>query len=54
MLTFNFSIKGLGLGFPPHFVYDFSIKMFLMLHFINWPNLILIAFTYRDIEQYIY
>ena len=30
--------KGLGIGSPPHFVYDFSRKMFLMLHFINWLN----------------
>ena len=31
MLNFNFSKKGLGRAFPPHFVYDFSRKMFLML-----------------------
>ena len=30
MLNFNFSEKGLGLDSPPHFVYDFSRKMFLM------------------------
>ena len=35
MLSFNFSEKGHGLVSPPHFVYDFSIKMFLMLHSIN-------------------
>ena len=28
MLNFNFSEKGLGLVSPPHFVYDFSRKMF--------------------------
>ena len=38
MLNFNFSEKGLRLVSPPHFVYDFSRKMFLMLHSINWPN----------------
>ena len=38
MLSFNFSEKGLGLVSPSHFVYDFSRKMFLMLHSINWPN----------------
>ena len=27
--------KGLGLVSPPHFVYDFSTKMFLMLYFSN-------------------
>ena len=38
MLNFNFSEKGLGLVSPPHFVYDFSRKMFLMLHTTNLPN----------------
>ena len=40
MFNFNFSEKGLGLVSPPHFVYDFSRKMFLMLYSINWPNVI--------------
>ena len=40
MLNFNFSKKGLGLVSPPHCVYDFSRKMFLMLHSINRPNFI--------------
>ena len=31
----TFSEKGLGLVSPPHFMYDFSRKMFLMLHSIN-------------------
>ena len=31
MLNFSISEKGLGLVSPPHFVYDFSRKMFLML-----------------------
>ena len=35
MLNFNFSEKGLGLVSPSHFAYDFSRKMFLMLHAIN-------------------
>ena len=35
MLNFNFSEKGMGLVSPPHFVNDFSRKMFLMLHYIN-------------------
>ena len=39
-LNFNFSEKSLALVSPPHFVYDFSRKMFLMLHSINWPNFI--------------
>ena len=36
MLDFNFSEKGLGFLFPPHFVHDSSRKMFPMLHSINW------------------
>ena len=40
MLDFNFPEKGLGLVSPTDFVYDFSRKMFLMLHSINWPNFI--------------
>ena len=35
MLNFNFSEKGLGLVFPPHFEYNFSRKMLLMLDSIN-------------------
>ena len=38
MLKFNFSEKGLGLVSPPHFAYDFSRKILLMLHSINGPN----------------
>ena len=40
MLNFIFLEKGLGLVSSPHFVSDFSIKMFLMLHSINWPDFI--------------
>ena len=40
MLKFDFPEKGLGIVFPPHFVYDFSRKIFLMLYSINWPNFI--------------
>ena len=32
MLDYNFSEKGLGLVSPAHFVYDFSRKLFLVLH----------------------
>ena len=46
MLNFNFSEKGLGLVSPPHFVYDFSIKMFLIVH-----SDILLTFTSQDIGQ---
>ena len=35
MLSFNFPEKGLGLVSPPHFVDDFSRKMFLVLYSIN-------------------
>ena len=40
MVNFNFLEKGLELVSPPHFEYDFSRKMFLVLHSINWPNFI--------------
>ena len=40
LLNFNFSKKGLELVSPPHFADDFSKKIFLMLHSINWPNFI--------------
>ena len=40
MLNFNSLEMGLGIVSPPHFVYDFSRKMFVMLYFINSPNFI--------------
>ena len=40
MISFNISEKGFGLVSQPHFIYDFSRKMFLMLHSINWPTFI--------------
>ena len=40
MLNFNFSEKGLGLVSPQHFVYDFSRKVFVVLHSINRPKFI--------------
>ena len=39
-LNFDILEKGLGIVSSPHFVYDFSIKMFLMLYSIIWPNFI--------------
>ena len=40
--VFWFSLeKGLGLPSPPHFMYDFSRKLFLMLYSFNWPNFLL-------------
>ena len=40
VLNFDLLEKGLGLASPPHFVYDFSRKIFL-LYFINWLNVII-------------
>ena len=40
MLNFYFLENGLGQVSPPHFVHNFSRKMFLMLHSINWANFI--------------
>ena len=34
-------MKGLGLAFPPHWVYYFSRKIFFMSYSINWPSFIL-------------
>ena len=39
MLNFDILDKGLGMVSPARFVYDFSMKMFLMLYSINRPNL---------------
>ena len=40
MLNFHLLEKGLGIVSPPHFVFDFPRKTFLMIYFINWPNFI--------------
>ena len=40
MLNFDFLEKGLQIVSPPHVVYDFSKKMFLMLYAINKPSFI--------------
>ena len=32
--------KGSGTSFLPHFVNDFTRKVFLMLYYINWPNFV--------------
>ena len=40
MLNFNLLEKGLGLVSASYFEHDFSRKMFLMLHYINWPDFI--------------
>ena len=41
MLNIDFIEKGLGIVSLPHFVYDLSRKIFLMLYSINWPNFII-------------
>ena len=40
MLNFDFIGKDLGIVSPPHFVYDFSRKMLLVLYSTNWPSFI--------------
>ena len=35
MLNFDFLENGLGIISPPHFMYDFLRKMFLVLYAIN-------------------
>ena len=49
---FDFLEKGLGIVSPPHFVYGFSRKMFLMLYSINWTSFT--DYLSRDIGQYVY
>ena len=39
MLNSDFLVNVLEVS-PPHFVHDFSRKLFLMLYSINWPNII--------------
>ena len=52
MLNFDFLEKsGLGLVSPPHFVYDFSRKMFLVLCSSLANQISLSAFNSWDIEQ---
>ena len=45
MLNSDFLGKGLGIVSPPYFVYDFSRKMFLMLHSINWTDLLQVVMS---------
>ena len=40
MLNVDFLEKYLGIVSFPHFVFNFSRKMFLMLYSINWSNFI--------------
>ena len=40
MLNFDFLVKGLGIVSPPHFLYDFSRKIFLIPYSIDCSNFI--------------
>ena len=40
MLNFDSLHQDQGIVSPPHFVYNFSTKMLLVLYSINWPNFI--------------
>ena len=40
MTHFDSLEKGLEIVSPSNFVIDFSRKMFFMLYYINWPNVI--------------
>ena len=48
MLNFNFSEKGLVLVSPPHFMYDFSRKMFLMLNSTKFHLLLTYQISLSD------
>ena len=43
------SILSLGLASRPHFLYNFSRKIFLMLHSIYWPHFIVWLFLLFEI-----
>ena len=45
----DFFKKGLRIASLPHFVYDFSRKMFLILYSINWPNFLAWLALLREI-----
>ena len=50
MLNFDFLAKGLGIVLPPRFMYDFSIKEWVILSSSLWPNFWLpLILTYRAI-----
>ena len=56
MFNFDLLEKSLELVSSPHFVCDFSRKLFLMLYSINWPRFIilLIGCTFGGNEKYVY
>ena len=56
MLNFNFLEKSLGLVSSPHFGYDVSRKLFLIVsHLItDQISLFEIAFTSRNIAEYLF
>ena len=59
MLNWDFSEKGLGIVFSPHFVHDFSRKIFLIYILItdqlSLPDdLAWLLFVLRDIDLYAY
>ena len=49
MRNFDFLDMSLGIVFLPHFVNDFSTKIFLMLYSMNWPNFIVWLFLLLEI-----
>ena len=38
MLNCDFLGKSVGVVSPPHFVHDFSRKIFVMLYSVNWTS----------------
>ena len=49
MLNFDFLEKGLGIVSPPHFVYGFSRRIFVILYAINWQNFFILLPLLRKI-----
>ena len=51
MLDFDFSEKGLGIVFPPHFAYDLVRKMLPILYSMNWSSYERQKFNYLENEN---
>ena len=52
IINSTFSEKGMGLVCPQNFVSDFLRKLFLMLHYINWPNfIVLLSLLFKILDN---